>query len=270
MVSEIIQLLIALPVVAALLMLVPRHASRAWAIWLLICLIAVSLQGIGQGVFNHYNPDKVSLFTSDTELDFLKDQAGELAGVIINYPPEGVASSRVREQSLIVAGNSLLFACAILLLLLRAEPGAPSPATAAPRSGRGTGISVQAFGLVILLASSAEAVINRSATLNLVGVAVIASGFYVSYGSQLAAKWAFALTALIGFLSFLIVATVASKENVSPLQPGQAFWAVTIGLAVTAWAAINLFLTVRFLRRFNNSTEPVAGELDRSAREDEH
>ncbi|MDY0165881.1 MAG: hypothetical protein RBS80_05010 [Thermoguttaceae bacterium] len=253
MLSEIIQIVIALPVVAALLLLVPRRAARAWAVWLLICLIAVSLHGIGQGVLNHYNPHKLYLFTSHDELDFLRDQSGELAGVVINDPPEGFPASRIREQPVIVAGRSLLLACAILLLLLRAEPGAPSTAKAAQSSARGTGISLQAFGLVVLVASIAEAIISRSGAPNLAGVAVIASGFYVSRGSRVAAQWALILMVLIGFGMFLLVTLVASGENVNvmggTLQPGQAPWAITIGLAVTAWAAVNLFLTIRFLSR---------------------
>ena len=265
--DQIIQVLIALPVTAVLLfLLVPRHAAHTWAIWLVICQIAVSVQGIGQGVFNYYNPQKLYLFTKDNELRFLKDQANELVGVVINYPPEGFAASRIPEQPVPLATSSLLLACAILLLLLRAEPAGLSSAGAAQSAGRKTGISLQAFGLVVLLVSMVEAITSRSGTLNLVGMVVIASGFYVSRGSQLAAKWALALTALISGLLLLVVAVVASGDKPMSfmgrtLQPGEAPWAITIGLAITAWAAINMFLTARLLMQSDNAVEPT-GEAD--------
>src|SRR5262249_40888300 len=93
--EEIIQLLIALPVAAALLLLVPRHAARAWAVWLLICLIAVSLQGIAQGVFNYYNPDRLYLLTKENDLEFQRDKAGEVAVVVVNNPAGGPRASRI-------------------------------------------------------------------------------------------------------------------------------------------------------------------------------
>jgi hypothetical protein len=257
MISEIIEILIGVPVVAGLVLLVPRRAARAWAVWLLICLIVLSIQGMGLGVFSHYDADEMVLFTNDNELEFLKNQAGELVGVAISDPPKGFTASHLGELPVILAGNSLLFACAILLLLLRAESAEPSAPTAGRGSGRGTGISLLAFGLVLLLASTVEAIVGHRDEGNLIGVAVIASGFYVARGSMLAAKWAFALMALIGFFSVLLVALMASGKHVLALQPGQAPWAITIGLAVTAWAATNLFLICRLITRSDNSAEPA-------------
>jgi hypothetical protein len=249
--GEIIQLLISLPVAAALFFLVPRRATRAWAIWLVVCLMAVSLQGIAQEVYTYYHQDRLYLLTKDNQLEFQKDEAGEVASVMVNNPPEGVRTSRPRQQPVLVTGSSLLLAVVILVLLLRGEPAAGAPKPSAPRSVQGIGISILAFGLVVLIGAMVEAITSRSGTGNLLGVVVMASGYYVSRGSRLAAKWALALTALLGALVLLFVVLIAFGGNADimgrQIQPGETPWAITIGLAVTAWAAINLFLTVRFL-----------------------
>jgi hypothetical protein len=96
--SEVIQVLIALPIAAALLLLVPRRVSRAWAIWLLIGLMAGSLQWIGQGIYTYYNPDWLYLFTKENQLEFQKDQAGEVARVVVHNPPERWRASRGQQQ----------------------------------------------------------------------------------------------------------------------------------------------------------------------------
>jgi hypothetical protein len=163
--DEVIELLIALPIAAALLLLVPRRVSRAWAIWLLICLVAVSLQWIGQGVYAYYNPDRLSLSIKENQVEIQKDQAGEVASVVVNHPPAYSRLSR-SPQPVRIAGSSLLLACAALLLLLRAEPGAASPKTAVTSAGRRIGISLQFFGLAVLVATMAIAVVHRSSEVN--------------------------------------------------------------------------------------------------------
>jgi hypothetical protein len=260
--GEIISLLIALPIAAALLLLVPRRAARAWAIWLLVCLMAGSLQWIGQAVYGSYHPEKFSLFTWDNQLEFQKNQAGEVTSVVVNNPPEQRRSSGSHQQAVTVAGSSLLFAFAILTLLLRAEPPAASPETAARSSNLGAGISIQLFGLAVLVVLMAQAIAERSGTVNVFGVVVIASGFYVSRESRLAAKWALLLMALLSMACISFVFFMAVGENVIGIGPSEAPWAIAIGLTATAWAVVNLLLTFRFLRQTTDSADQTNGTND--------
>jgi hypothetical protein len=253
--SEIAEFLLALPVAALLLYLVPRRAARAWAGWLLVCLMAVSLQGIAQGVYRHYVPDRLRLFTGENELEFQKDRDGEITSILVKNPPEGCRGSRAPFQHLTISGGSLLLAFAALLLLLRAEPKGPAPATAAiiPSSWRRTGFSIQGFGVCVLLASMAEVIAGGSKTVNMLGVVVIASGFYVARGSRLAGKWAAGLSAMMGLLCLVLVGVIATGSNVNvfgkEIQREEAHWAMAIGLVAAAWAAANLYLVGRILSR---------------------
>lgn len=256
--SEMIHLVVALPLAAALHLLVPRRASRTWAIWLLVCLLAVGIQGIGQEVYNHYYPNRLILRTRENQLEFGLDGNGKVAFVIVNNPPGDCRDDHFSRQSLTVAKSSLLLAFAVLLLLLRAEPAAlPPPRDSSP--GRAVGVSIQAFGLVVLLGSMAEAITSRGGTLNLIGVLVIASGFYLGRGSLSAAKWAAFLLALTGVLVSLFVVLIALGEKVNlfgrDVKDGESPWTLAIGLVIIAWNAVNLLLIARFLAR---SLKPLA------------
>jgi hypothetical protein len=264
--GEIIQLLIGLAFAAWLLLLVPRRVSRAWAIWLLICLIAGSLQWVGLAVYTYDNQDRLYLSTKGNQLEFQKDQAGEVASVVVNRPPEHCRASRNYQQSMAIAGSSLALAFAVLLLLLRAEPAAALPETAATSAGRGIGISSQVFGLAILVASMAAAIAYRRSEVNVLGVAVIASGYYVSRGSRLAGKWVVAFMALHAVFYLFFVFLVGLAENVEGIGPSEVPWAIALLLAATAWAVVNLVLTVRFLRQTARAGAPRTSLSDDAAK----
>jgi hypothetical protein len=208
---------------------------------------------MGQAALSYYHPDRPHFFTKVNQLEFQKDAVGEVASVMVNNPTPNCPPQQLGR----VAGSSLLFAFAVLVLLLRAEPAA-SPETAAKGSGRGAGLSIQAFGLAVLVASLAAGVAGRSTDVNVLGVAVIASGYYLSRGSRLAAKWALAFMALLGATCLFFAAMVAIGADVEGIGPGEAPWAITVGLAGAAWAVVNLFLVDRFLRRTTGSAKPSA------------
>ncbi len=258
--GEIIQLLVGLPVAAGLLSLIPRPVARAWAVWLLVCLIVVGIQAVGQEVFSRCNPEPLRLATKENDLDFIKNEAGDVAEVVVHNPWEGYQASRMREQSLAVASSSVLLAFAVLFLVLRAGPVESPPPTLATGLGRGAGISVLAFGLLVLLVSLAEAIVSRHGTVNMLGVVVIASGYYLGRGSLRAAKWALALTGMIGVLLLVFATIVAGGGNLDimgrEIQPGEGPWAVGGFLLVAAWAAVNVFLTARFLTRPDSLSGP--------------
>jgi hypothetical protein len=199
----IAHLLIALPVAAALQLLIPRRFARAWAVWLLVCLIAGSLQWIGQGVYSHYHPDRLFLSTKGNQLEFQKDQAGEVTGVVVDNPPENFRASGSPQRSVSIAVGTLGLAFVILLLLLRAEPVTAFPAPTISGSGRGVGLSLQLLGLATLVVSLATAIASRSGDVNVLGVVVMASGYYVSRGSRLAGKWALVFMALLAGICLL-------------------------------------------------------------------
>jgi hypothetical protein len=226
--SDLGQLLLALVIGLGLVLLIPRHVARAWAVWLLLCLVAISIQGIGQEMLNRYFPEE---------------------------PPGPFRARTLLQQPGGFAGGVLLSALAILILVLRAGPTAATSAPAPARTAPGTGFSVLLFGLLILIGSLVEAISNRRQSINLLGVAVIASGWYLGRGSRLGAKWALLWMALIGVLDFLVLLLISFGENVNvmgkDIQPEDRTWALALGLALLVWAAVNVVLIIHFLMRSN-------------------
>jgi hypothetical protein len=121
------------------------------------------------------------------------------------------------------------------------------------RRGRWAGISVQAFGLVVLLASMAQAIASRNGNFNLIGVAVIACGYYVWRGSRLAAGWAVILMPLFALVMLAATASLGTGQDGSfsgfTIRPSDRPWAVAIGVTAIAWAVVNLILAAVFLNR---------------------
>ena len=119
--GEIAQLLIALPIAVGLVFAVPRQSARAWAMWLLVCIMYAAVQGIGQGIVSYYVPEQVVLWTKEHQLELAKDETGNVAAVVVNKPPRQGWTTRRREQRGGVAGAILILAVAVLVLLWRAE-----------------------------------------------------------------------------------------------------------------------------------------------------
>jgi hypothetical protein len=219
--SEFGQLLLALLIWMCLGFLVPRRAARTWALWLLTCLALVCLEAAGEVLVGLFFPD----WQADTNS---------------SKPPGGFV------------GAALLLGSTILLLLLRAEPTMPTPEVSLLRFDEVVGFSVLLFGLTFLVVTLVEATHSRSVGFNLVGVVVIAAGYYLRRGSRRAAGWAAALMALFALFSLLFAIAVLKGENVSFVDtriPPKAPWAFALGLALAGWAAVNVLLTLRILLR---------------------
>src|SRR5262249_42766327 len=122
--GEVAVLLATLAVAVGLSFLVTRRAARAWAVWLLVCLMAASLAGLG--------------------------------GAPVGRPgPEGPPDARASRGD---AAAAFVFGCVVLLLVLRADAGEPSPAPSGGRPARAAGLSVLLFGLAVLVATLTEAI----------------------------------------------------------------------------------------------------------------
>jgi hypothetical protein len=244
--SLTIEFLLSLGVAAALQLLVPRRYCQAWAIWLLICLAAVNLGWIGQDLHNYYYPEKVLLFPDRNELEIQKNNAGEVVAVVVNQPTDKFSASRSRfnfEQRLRSYSGSIGIACVVILLLVRAELPVPSSATFPTSSGRIAGLSIQAFGLAVLAATMAQGIRSDNPPGNVVGVVVLASGYNLSRGSKLAAKWALGFMVILAVLFPLLISDAEAMLGVEPP------WAIAIGVGAGTWAVVNLLLTIRFLRQ---------------------
>jgi hypothetical protein len=219
--SEFGHLLLALLIWMCLGFLVPCRSARAWGLWLLACFILVCL---------------------------------ETASVVVveRFFPDWQTSTNTRQPPWGFAGAALLLGSTILLLLLRAEPRLPSPEVSPLHPKEAVGVSVLLFGFSFLLVTVAEAIYSRSVGFNLVGVVVIAAGYYLRQGSRRAAGWAATLMALFALFDLLFAIAVLRGENVSFVDtriPPKAPWAAGLGLALAGWAVVNMLLSLRVLIR---------------------
>jgi hypothetical protein len=102
-----------------LLRFVPRPASRAWAVGLLLFMVAGNVGIVIEGIVVLISPRSLYLDTQQNELEFNRGPTGEIFGVRVNNPPAECRGVRNRIWDL-AAGN-LILASVALLFLRRAE-----------------------------------------------------------------------------------------------------------------------------------------------------
>ena len=130
MVSNLIELAIGVVVAVALLWLVPRSASRSWAIGLLVCGVVANLSALIVTAIAYVSPPSVYLDTEKNQLQFHRGEKGELFGVMVNNPPEECRATDKNRPWSVATGN-LVVAAVALVLLRRTSP--------APGSGEQSG-----------------------------------------------------------------------------------------------------------------------------------
>jgi hypothetical protein len=127
-------------VVAVLLYVVPRRASRPLAIGLAGFLALSNLGFVVGGIMAIVSPYPGELETEKNQLEFHRGGAnGEVRGVVVrNPPPQWSTAPRFAVPLAEVAAGNLLFGALIFVFLQRA--GAKEPTTpAAPESANSRG-----------------------------------------------------------------------------------------------------------------------------------
>jgi hypothetical protein len=124
LVSELIGLgvgLVLLVLVAVVLLrFVPRPASSAWAVGLLLFMVVANVGVVIEGIVVLISPRSLYLDTRQNQLEFNRSPTGEVFGVSVNNPPADCRGVRNRIWDL-GAGN-LVLATVALLFLRRSSP----------------------------------------------------------------------------------------------------------------------------------------------------
>lgn len=129
---------------AALLFLVPRRASRAWATGLLVFVALGNLAPIIGVVVASFSPPSFYLDTEKDGLEFHRNQAGEVVGVRVNNPPPEILTylQSPTDRTWAIALATITLTLTALVLWRRAAREPPSTANAdvassGPRSAAG-------------------------------------------------------------------------------------------------------------------------------------
>ena len=125
MVGNLIELAIGVVVAVALLWLVPRSASRSWAVGLLVFGVIGNLSALIVTVVAYFSPPSVYLDTEKNQLHFNRGEKGEVFGVQVNNPPEECRTTDKNRPWDGAMGNLLIIAVA--LVFLRRSSGAATP-----------------------------------------------------------------------------------------------------------------------------------------------
>jgi hypothetical protein len=125
MVSYLIELAIGVVVAVALLWLVPRSASRSWAVGLLVFGMVANLSALIVTAVAYYSPPSVYLDTEKNQLQFNRGEKGEVFGVRVNNPPEECRTTDKNRPWDLAVGNLAIIAVA--LVFLRRTSGAATP-----------------------------------------------------------------------------------------------------------------------------------------------
>jgi len=99
-----------------LLWLVPRSASRNWAVGLLAFGVIANLSAMIVTVVMYFSPPSVYLDTEKNQLQFNRGEKGELFGVMVKNPP---AECRVDDKNrpwTLAVGNLTIIAVALVFL----------------------------------------------------------------------------------------------------------------------------------------------------------
>jgi hypothetical protein len=102
-------------VAVVLLRFVPRSASNAWAVGLLVFLLAANVGVVIEGVVALISPPTLYLDTQQNQLQFNRTPTGEVFGVRVNNPPADCRGVRSRVWDL-AAGNLVVASVALLFL----------------------------------------------------------------------------------------------------------------------------------------------------------
>ena len=124
MVFDLVGLAFAGLVAVALLRLVPRPASRTWAVGLLIFAMISNLGALIVSVAAYFSPPSTYLDTEKNQLQFNRGEKGELYGVKVNNPPTEYRVTDKNQPWSLAAGNLAL--TAVALVFLRRTPAAAS------------------------------------------------------------------------------------------------------------------------------------------------
>jgi hypothetical protein len=116
MVSNLIALGSWVVVSVALLWLVPRSASRHWAVGLLICGVLANLSALIVTVVAYFSPPTVYLDTEKNQLQFHRGEKGEVFGVQVNNPPEECRTTEKNRPWDIAMGNLAIIVVALVFL----------------------------------------------------------------------------------------------------------------------------------------------------------
>ncbi len=114
MVSNLIELGFGAVVAVALLWLVPRSASRHWAVGLLIFGVVANLGALIVTVVAYFSPPTVYLDTEKNQLQFNRGEKGEVFGVRVNNPPEECRTTEKNRPWDLAMGNLAIIAVALV------------------------------------------------------------------------------------------------------------------------------------------------------------
>jgi len=129
LVGVAVQLAICVALGAVLLRFVPRRASRAWATGLLTFVMLGNLGPVIGVVVAQFSPPSFYLETEKNRLEFNRNQAGEVVGVMVNNPPpECLTYLKLGERTWAVALATLTLTLVALALWRRAGQEAPAAA----------------------------------------------------------------------------------------------------------------------------------------------
>ena len=138
MLGELLGLLASVALAAVVLLSVPRRASYAWAIGLLILAFLGNLTPVIEGVVSYYNPPMLYLDTKQNQLEFHQGKGGEVFGVRVNRPPPAYRTTRNELPWTLPLGNMLLLAV-IFVFVRRAATETSSTVAVSEKVGQETG-----------------------------------------------------------------------------------------------------------------------------------
>jgi hypothetical protein len=117
-----IGLVLSVLLAVALLRFVPRPASGAWGVGLLLFMVIANIGVVMEGIIVLVSPPSLYLDAQQNQLEFNRSPTGEIAGVRVNNPPAECRGVRNRIWDL-AAGNLVLASVALLFLRRSARAG---------------------------------------------------------------------------------------------------------------------------------------------------
>jgi hypothetical protein len=122
-----VQLAVCVALGAALLLVVPRKASRTWATGLLILALLFNLGPLIGLVVAQFSPPSFYLETQKNGLEFNRDNTGAVVGVRVKSPPpEALTYLQFGESTWALALGTITLTLVALVFWRRATPEAPA------------------------------------------------------------------------------------------------------------------------------------------------
>jgi hypothetical protein len=122
MVTDLIGLAFMALVALALVWVVPRAASRNWAVGLLAFGVIANLGAMIVTIILYFSPPSVYLDAEKHQLQFNRGEKGELFGVMVKNPPAECRADDKNRPWTVAVGNLAIIAVA--LVFLRRTPAA--------------------------------------------------------------------------------------------------------------------------------------------------